>query len=183
MQDDALTLPPITVMDVRTGNISDLGHDDARGQISRGDVIETVPSDPHRAKLWIAELRREVMIEATRRGFASDIPAFEEYEAWCAGRNVHALPVRTGDLVLFLLGMAASGVLKHVQSERARSIDRIHSMTNHLPRHLSRHGMDNYSRAIKFAKAELRDVPLAEVEERAARKALEMFPDGVVPLR
>ncbi len=156
---DAMT----TVMDARTGS--------------------TVPSDSRTAELWVTELRRRVMNEVEPRGYINDIPAFEEYETWCADLGIHALPVKTEDLVLYLLCMAAAEVATHVLLAKARSISRIHELANHPPRHLIRHATDSYYRAIKFAKAAMQEPNITEADRLAPQKAIEMFPNGVVPLR
>ncbi len=180
---DAQTLPPITVLDVRTGNILDLRNDEAKLQIAIGAAIATVPSDLGLAELWVAELRSRVMAEAAQQGHINDVPAFEEYETWCAESGFHALPVKTENLVLYLLLMAAAEMATHVLLAKARSIARIHELSRHPPRHLIRHATDSFYRAIKFAKAAMQEPNITEADRCAPQKAIEMFPDGVVPLR
>ncbi len=172
-----------TVMDARTGSITDLRYDDAKIQIAIGAAIETVPSDSRSAELWIGKLRERVMTEVEPRGYVDDIPAFEEYETWCAESGFHALPVKTENLVLYLLLMAAAEMATHVLLAKARSIARIHELSRHPPRHLIRHATDSFYRAIKFAKAAMQEPNITEADRCAPQKAIEMFPDGVVPLR
>lgn len=130
-----------------------------------------------------AELRANVFAEAQRRGYAGDIPAFEQYEEWCAGRQFDALPVKIENMVLYLLCLSAGGVPKHLVTNAVSSIERVHMMTNQPPRHLTRQALKPYYRALAFAKGRLVTSDLTEKERQAPQKAIEMFPDGVVPMR
>jgi hypothetical protein len=174
---------PITVLDSRTGDVVTLDHDDARSRIATGQAIETTPADPARADKWVAELRERVMTEAARRGFAPDIPAFEEYEAWCQERGFNALPAKIENLVLYLLTLGADGIQQHVLLQKATSVHRIHVLSNHPPRMLKRQAWNAYFRGLSFARSRLNIPALVELNREAPIEALRMFPDGIVPMR
>lgn len=179
---ETFALPPITVRDSRTGEVRDLNNDTARELIAYGAAIETIPSDPARAEKWFSDLRNRVVSAAPK----DRLEAFEKYEIWCKSRGYHALPVIIDNLVLYLLERARDGedvnaFLRH----DCISIAVVHDLTRHPPRLLSKKAWNAYIRAISFAKYALKDeiAAIVELAERAPAKAIEMFPDGNVPMR
>lgn len=181
----AARCPPITVM-YPNGDVKDLPHDIAKKEIAFGTVTETVPSDPVRAKQWIADLRARVMDEAKRNaGYLERLRAFEEFETWCDGRGLRALPVTAETLVLYLISSADDGVAEHVLRQRCNLIVTMHDLTRHPPRNLAKTAWDAYIRAISFAQSALlkAEPSMQDLEQRRRRKALQMFSDGRVPLR
>lgn len=148
-----------------------------------GDVIETIPADdPERARQWVIDLRERVMFEAHQRGLFNDIPGFEEYKAWCTVRGFPELPITVEALTLYLLGLLDSDIPMHEIIPRAYSLDRIQGLTGHPPRHLSKLALASVNRAIMYAKTKLAVPGLNDLAAQAPRKALEMFPDGAIPM-
>lgn len=181
----AARCPPITVM-YPNGDVKDLPHDIAKKEIAFGTVTETVPSDPVRAKQWIADLRARVMDETKRNsGHLERVRAFEEFETWCDGQGLRALPVSAETLVLYLIHSAVEGVAEHVLRQRCNLIVAMHDLTRHPPRNLSKTAWNAYVRAISFAQSALlkAEPSMQDLEQRRRHKALQMFSDGHVPLR
>lgn len=131
-----------------------------------------------------SRLRAGVTARARTTSQIQDIPAFEEYETWCATRGLCALPANTNDLTLYLLELAASGTLKHILLGKARSIYRINLMLNQVAlRRLEPNASNACLRAIDFARISLQRKRFGDGDYESAREAIKMFPDGKIPMR
>ncbi|QDM32650.1 hypothetical protein FNL55_15795 [Tardiphaga sp. vice352] len=179
---DPLAIPDMTILNVRTGEKTTVNFKLGKLLISQGDWIETVPEDPLLALKWRADLTARVLVAADEAGI--DLQPFHEYATWGLQHDLYPLPATEAQLVLFLLHRRINGVPLHELRNLQRNIVAVHDIANHPPKHLTKRSWDAYTRAISFARAALRDdVRLLDLDEAAPVKALEMFPDGVVPLR
>ncbi len=177
-----LSFPPLVILNAGTGERREMNYDSARIEIAFGDWIETIPSDPERARAWLAELRERVLKDS--KDAKVDLSAFLDFEAWCDGRRLYALPAEEKTVVLYLLNLAKDGAADHDLREMSRRIAVVHELAKHPPRHLMKLAWDGYLRAISFAKFGLRETTGAlDMARVAPAKAIEMFPDGRVPLR
>lgn len=177
----------MTVMDIRTGKVSDKDRSSGKLLIAQGQAIETTPSDPEMAAEWRAELRSAVVREARRLGWNERLAGFIEFERWTKVTGKHALPVTLENLVLFMLHLADRGELDAHISEKAKGVEAIAILTAHPPRNVHVLAMKAMSRAREFAKLSLRQesgiVSPSVLDERAAGHALTMYPDGAIPAR
>ncbi len=194
--------PYVTVIDLKTGEISTCRREDAKRDIDFGSVIETVPADPDHAKIWLAKLHSDVMEQMRAKGAwqpseylgreMSDIDVFDDWSAWCGTNGFRSLPVEDVNvLVRYLIERHRDGVQESYVRRYATIVSRFHECTKHpvldggkLTRtSLSRKAEDAFSRALSFARnrlsAEERSIHLAG--QAVAARALEMFPDGDIP--
>ena len=187
---------PITIMNLKDGSISTpYDRNDAKKQIAFGRAVETVPADPERAKQWLSDLRERVVSEwetkeqrrnAKYHDHERPLPVFEDYEAWCSENGVRALPAEVAIVVRWMLARMVQHRLETGFAPRwAATIADFHHLTNHPPRNLAREVIASYDHAISFAKAKLRETVrnIHDIPRLAPAKAIEMFPDGIVPRR
>lgn len=192
----------ITVLNPRSGDVTDMHRDEARRDIAAGKLIETVPSDPEHAKGWLLRMRERVMDKlhdkgirepSSRMGFQkSMLDVFRDFDEWCGENGHRALPVADANVVVrYLLSRRAEGVGDSVLVNYANIIAVFHNCTDHpsiQSGHITRWPLDkltrdSFTRAISFAKRELSKETLSiyHDDKAVARRAMRMFPDGDVP--
>lgn len=173
----------ISVVDRYTGKKMQLAPALARDSIEHGSAVQTVPANFVAAEQWRDDLRAKIFAEAVQRGNEADIGPFCEFERWCATQGLHALPVLVEDVTRYLLSLLRDAAPKHEGTVKLYAIERIHLLSAHPPRDLSRQVLASLFRAIEFAKLRIPTKMglTEEMDQVAARKALEMFPTGSVP--
>ncbi|QDM27511.1 hypothetical protein FNL56_16320 [Tardiphaga sp. vice304] len=172
----------VTVLHLTTGNIKTMDYDRAHKLIAFGEWIETVPEDAERAKEWRAALRERVTAEAKLQNI--DMKPFDAYAAWCEAAGLPVLPASEGQIVLYLLQLHRDGMPQHEVRYLQRYITVVHDFAKHPPRHMLKTVWNAFMRALVYAKAALRDdVQLLDMPQAVPGKAIDMFPDGKVPLR
>lgn len=189
-------LRPITIIDYRTGKVSTPEREHAQRQIAFGAAAETIPADPKLLDKWLADLRGRVEADLRAKydgkssgrqdGFDEIMAALHDYEAWCAENGCRALPADEKTVVRYLLSRVSSGELEqHHASRRAYLLGKVQEVANHPPRHLGELSYNAFNRAVGFARSKLRTEVknIYDVEAMTPKRALEMFPDGVVPMR
>jgi hypothetical protein len=187
--------PTITLLYFRSGRTADFPRwsEQARMDIACGEAIETEPSDPEFVAAWRKEVRDKAIaewqkLESSRHTNYFDgedpLPILNHYERWCEQSGRRAFPAEETTVLLWLLSRAAEGETDYARARsEAALISIIHSYTRHPPSNLSKRVVDGFTRATGFARARLTEdgVNVHTISAKAPAKALEMFPDGIVP--
>jgi len=188
--------PELTLLDVRTGKTATYSRwSSAAKRFLAFGWIETTPSNPEFVEKWHAELRDQVVAEwkeaESKRGrnyhdHEQPWPIFADYETWCDENGIPPLPADEATVVRWMLTRSAEGRMNECQSSLyAGVIQSFHCLTQHPPTHLAMEVRKSYHRALDFAARCLREERHAvhDLKRLSPAKALEMFPQGVVPRR
>lgn len=184
----------MTVLFLRTGQVVEMEKSEALKEIRFGAAVETAPKETEAGAAWRAKMSQQLREKVEERfnghvGRRPDVyreclDTMHDFEAFWAERGRGAFPTDEGAIVSYLLAKVAEGSLdKPDVPRRVAVLGELQEMTKHPPRHLWKTARDAYVRAVAFAtrvlRDELRTVYLEDVRVHA--RALEMFPDGVVP--